>query len=406
MKYLLTVLILSSLNVFATESRLKAWDIHNRITGVPPMPSSNVLNEMEARINQFPGQRGLEEAADIAIESRYFYEVRLKNWFKPFTNRERAKTEDLNDMVATLIGAVRDSDIPGKPFTRALYDDLVYVGPSMGNQNYNFRRTSNDHYRQMELSQINLKDNLVERMQSQVIQTENSIQDDNRRDVVNILAGGRNGSAGVFSSRAGGMAFFSAGTNRRMTRYAFMNFMCKDFEDLHDTVVPDFRVRRDVPRNPGGDSRIYKNTCVGCHAGQDALGGAWAHYDYRSNRLRYENNVNGKMNREPDFPGGYITTDDSWINLWADGQNSNLGFRGAQSGNGGREFGMMIGRSRAFAVCMSKKVFKLICVKSPGDDDEAFINQMADGLENNSQYNMKSLFAKTAAKCVGDKHEN
>ncbi len=402
---LLIILVLPTL-VFATEARLKAWDIHNRIAGVPPMPGSSTLNQMESLINQFPGERGLEEAAKVAIESRYFYEVVLKNFFKPFTNRERSKSTDLNDMVATLIGAVRDSDQPNKPFNRVLSADLVYVGPSMGNDVYNFRRTSNEHYRQLELRSINLKDTLVERMQSQVIQTENNIENDNRRDEVNIIAGGRNGSAGVFSLRAAGEAFFSAGTNRRMTRYAFMNFMCKDFEDLHDTAVPDFRVRRDIPRDPGGDSRTYKNTCVGCHAGQDALGGAWAHYDYRSNRLRYNNGISSKMNRSPEFAGGYVTTDDSWINLWANGQNSNLGFRGPQSGNGGASFGAMIGRSRAFSVCMSKKVFKLICIKPPQESDEAFIEQMADELENNNSYNMKNLFVKTAAKCVGDKHED
>lgn len=403
-KFLLLILISSS--VMATEARLKAWDIHNKLTGVPPTPGSATLNQMESQINQFPGDRGLEEAAKIAIQSRYFYDVQLKNWLKPFTNAERAKAVDLNDMVATLIGAIRDSDQPGKPFTRALYADLVYVGPSMGNQNFNFRRTSNDHYREIERRNLSLKDNLVEKMQSQVIQTENSIQDNNRRDEVNVLAGGRNGSAGVFSTRAAAQAYFSAGTNRRMTRYAFMNFMCKDFEDLHDTVIPDYRVRRDIPRNPGGDSRLYKNTCVGCHAGQDALGGAWAHYDYRNNRLRYDNNVNSKMNRDPEFLNGHVTVDDSWINLWSSGQNSNLGFRGPQSGNGGREFGMMLGKSRAFSVCMSKKVFKLICIKPPGDEDESFIDQMANELESNDSYNMKNLFVKTVAKCVGDKHED
>jgi len=403
-KFLL--LLLLSTSVMATEARLKAWDIHNRLTGVPPTPGSNTISMMESQINQIPGDRGLEEAAKIAIESRYFYDVQLKNWFKPFSNAGRAKAVDLNDMVATLIGAVRDSDIPGKPFTRALYDDLVYVGPSMGNQNDNFRRTSNDHYEAIESRNLSLKDILVERRQSEVIQTENNVTDNNRRDQVNILAGGRNGSAGVFSTRAAGEAYYTAGTNRRMTRYAFMNFMCKDFEDLHDTAVPDYRVRRDVPRNPGLDSRTYKNTCVGCHAGQDALGGAFAHYDFRNGRVRYESGVNSKMNHEPEFAAGYVTTDDSWINLWANGQNSNLGFRGPQSGNGAREFGMMLGKSRAFSVCMSKKVFKLVCVKSPEEDDEAFIDQMADELENNDQYNMKDLFVKTVAKCVGDKHEN
>lgn len=406
MKKILFLLFVTATTSYATESRLKAWEIHNRLTGVPPAQNSTTLNDMESAINANPGLVGLENAAQIAIQNRYFYDLVLKNWFKPMSNREKAKNVPLNDMVATLIGAVRDSDLNGKPFIRALYDDLVYVGPSMGNQNFNFRRNSNAHYQEMENRRLSMKDVLVEKMQSVVIQTENSIQDNNRRDVVNILAGGRNGSAGIFSSRAAGEAYFSAGTNRRQTRYAFMNFLCKDFEDVHDTIVPDFRVRRDVARDPGGDSRTYKNSCVGCHAGQDALGGAWAHYDFSGGRTRYTSGVQSKMNRDPLFDDGFVTTNDSWMNLWATGQNAALGWRGPQSGNGASELGQMLSKSRAFSLCMAKKVYKLVCIKSPGEEDDQFIDSMADELEQNDQYNMKNLFVKTTAKCIKDKHEN
>lgn len=406
MKYLILLSLLLSNLVFANEARLKAWEIHNRLTGVPPSPNSTVLTQMESRINQFAGTRGLEEAAKIAIESEHFYSLTLKNWFKPMSNQERAKNVPLNDVVATLIGAVRDSDQPGKPFTRALTGDLVYVGPATGDENNNFQRDTNRHYETLENRKTNLKTSLVEKMQSQIIQTESNITNNNNNDFVNIMAGGRNGAAGIFSLRAWGEAFYTAGTNRRSTRYAFMNFMCKDFEDLHDTTVPDFRVRKDVPRDPGGESKTYKNSCVGCHAGQDALGGAFAHYDYSGNRLRYNSGVSAKMNRDPVFPDGHQTTDDSWINLWAQGQNSALGFRGPQSGNGASEFGAMLTKSRAFSICMSKKVFKLVCIKSPGEEDGPFIEQMADELEQNDQYNMKNLFVKTVAKCIEDKHEN
>lgn len=402
MKLLIIILSLSSLGAFATEARLKAWEIHNRLTGVPPVPNSNTISSMEQKINMYPGTRGLEEAAKIAIESRYFYDVVLKNWFKPMTNQERAKNVDLNDMVATLVGAVRDSDQIGKPFTRALYGNIIYVGPAMNNENYNFRGTSNEHYFQIENKNLSLKNSLVERNQTDTIQTETNITNNGNLDSRAVSA---SLAAGIFSTRAFGEAFYSAGTNRRATRYAFMNFMCKDFEDLHDTTVPDFHVRRDVPRDPGGESKTYKNSCVGCHAGQDALGGAFAYYDY-SNRVLYRTTVAAKLNRDPVFPDGYITTDDSWINLWSQGQNSSLGWRGPQEGNGASEFGRMLTKSRAFSVCMSKKVFKLVCVKSPNEDDEAFIDQMADELEQNDQYNMKNLFVKTVAKCIEDKHEN
>jgi hypothetical protein len=406
-KILLLCLITFSISsVYANEARLKAWEIHNRLTGVPPMPGSVTLGEMENAINANSGIVGLENAAKIAIQSRYFYDVLLKNWIKPMTNREKSKNVPLNDFVTTVIGAIRDSDQVGKPFSRILYGDLVYVGPSMGDQNFNFRRNSNSHFEEIENRRLSLKDVLVERMQSQVNNTENSIADENRNDVVNLMAGDRNGAAGILSSRAAGEAYFSAGTNRRATRYMFMNFLCRDFEDMHDTTTPDFRVRKDVPRDPGGDSRTYKNSCVGCHAGQDALGGAFAHYEWRSGRVQYTSGVQGKLNRDPLFDAGHTTTDDSWINLWNTGQNASLGWKGVQQGNGASELGRMVSKSRAFSVCMAKKVYKLVCIKSPGEDDQQFIDSMAQQLEQNDKYDMKNLFVKTTAKCIEDKHED
>lgn len=396
------------MSAFANEQRLKAWNIYNRLNGVPPTPGSNTLNQMENAINQTPGIGGLENAASIAIQSDYFYNLVLKNWLKPLSNVERSKRVPLNDFVATIIGAIRDSDQPGKPFSRILYDDLVYVGPAMGNENFNFRRNSNSHYAAIEDNRLNLQTALQEKKQSENNNTETNVTNNNRMDNQNVLVNGINGAAGVFTLRQAGLAFYSAGTNRRVTRYAFMNFMCHDFEDLHDTTVPDFRVRRDVERNPGGDARTFKNTCVGCHAGQDALGGAFAYYEWVSNnRLRFQpGNVQQKMNKLPAFDEGHVTTDDSWINLWAFGQNASLGWRGSVDGNGPAEFGQMLSKSRAFSVCMAKKVFKLVCIKSPGDEDNAFIEQMADELENNDSYNMKNLFIKTVAKCVEDRYED
>tara|TARA_B100001971_G_scaffold213155_1_gene245652 strand:+ start:252304 stop:253509 length:1206 start_codon:yes stop_codon:yes gene_type:complete len=397
MKKVLMLLILSFV-VQANEARLKAWTLHNRIAGVPPTPT--VLNQMENMIVQNPGKVGLENAASIALQNDYFYNVRLKNWLKPLSNEERSKNVPLNDFVATVIGAIRDSDNPNKPFSRVLYDDLIYVGPALGDQNRNFSRSNNNHYARIESEFLDLKNILVERMQSQNIDTEPN-PDNNRRDQTNVVVNGINGAAGVLTTRAYGESFYQAGTNRSVTRHTFMNFLCKDFEDLHDTTVPDFRVRRDVEREPGGDSRTYKNTCVGCHAGQDALGGAFAYWDYRNNRLRFTpGNVVDKMNHNALYDMGHVTTDNSWLNLWASGQNANLGWRGPTTGNGVKEFGQMIARSRQFSRCMSMKVFKLVCIRPPVEDDLPFIEEMADDFESNDSYNMKRLFARTGAHCV------
>lgn len=401
----MTMLMTSTL-VQADLAAQKAWTIHNRIAGVPPAPGSGVLENMAQQIRNNPGEAGLESAARIAMQNRYFYDLTLKNWVKPWSNVERTKRVELNDFVATIVGAIRDSDQTGKPFNRILYSDLVYVGAATGDENNNFSRSNNNHYAAVESSQ-NLMLSLSERVQSSTINTE-TIADQDLADQSNLLINGNNGSAGVLTSRAAGEAFFSAGTNRRATRYLMVNFMCKDFEDVHDSNIPATRVRKDVDRSPGGDSRVFQNKCVGCHAGQDSMGGAFAYYDFEDGALKYEPGVvQAKMTRAAIFAGGHETTDDSWLNYWGQFSihNQELGFKAPFSGNGVASLGRAVATSRGFSLCMSKKVFKLMCVRPPGADDNTFINNMADELENNNQYNMKNIIAKTVAHCVEEKYE-
>lgn len=107
---------------------------------------------------------------------------------------------------------------------------------------------------------------------------------------------------------------------------------------VHDINIADFHVRRDVERNPGGDSRTYRNQCVGCHAGQDGLGGAWAYFDFVDNEVKYTpGTVVAKINKNVLYKDGFVTTDDEWVNLWKEGQNASLGWPEKTTGKGARE---------------------------------------------------------------------
>lgn len=352
--------------------REAAWKIHNRLVGVPPSPA--VLQQMEQLITA----NQMAAAAQLAMENPFFYSVTLKNWIKKWTNIDQSNRVEFNDYTATVLGMIRD-DIP---FDTVLYGDHLYVVtpdgtlPAYSNEN-------NNHYREAEARKLDLKTALVYRAQSQM----NNIED----------------TAGVLTTRASGEAFFSAGTNRRVTRFTFMNFLCRDFEALHDSNVPDIYVRRDVERDPGGDSRTYRNNCVGCHAGQDALGGAWAYFDYVGNRLIHNpDRVVPKMNLNNLFEDGHVVEDDSWVNLWHLGVNSNLGFRGQQEGNGARTLGFMLARSQAFGQCMAKRVYEWVCLRSDEEAaDKVVLAELAALFEANNQYNMKNLIAQTSARCFG-----
>lgn len=362
--------------------REQAWKLHNRIAGVPPVKvgTSDPLTDMTIAIQS--GRH--EEAVQIAMNNKNFYNVVLKNWIKPWSNREQTSRTELNDFTATIIGMIKD-DVP---FNQVLSGDIIYTVNGAATA---YSTTNNTHYIQAENSNVDLAAALTQQVQSEVTGLPS------------------NAVAGVLTTRAAGEAFYSAGTNRRVNRFTFMNFLCHDYEELHDTNLPQDRVRRDVERNPGGDSRTFLNKCVGCHAGQDGLGGAYAYYDFVGGRLVYTPGiVVNKMNHNVYFRDGYVTRDDSWVNYWATGQNqAKLVFAGVGPirGSGVKALGQMLTASKGFSQCMAKKVFQLVCLKTPvNTDDVSMMKNLAERFEQ-TNYNMKDLIVNTSVGCIINEDE-
>ncbi|MGI9200741.1 MAG: hypothetical protein ACR2QL_06765 [Woeseiaceae bacterium] len=364
-------------------SREQAKRIHERIAGVPP--SDTVLQDMQDMIDGVqPG--GAAGAADLAMDNVNFYNVTLKNFAAPWTNREQSVFVPLNDYIATVIGMVRD----GEDFSTLLSANRTYVGRS-GVVPTAPSTTNNQHYIELEANNINLRDELQPISQSTVMGIPSEA------------------TAGVMTSRAASEAFFVAGTNRAMFRFTLLNHMCNDMEQMHDTRLAPDRIRQDVSRSPGGDSRLFLNNCVGCHTGMDPLAGAFAYYDFNetSQSLVYDNSqVHSKyFNNDLNFPQGYRTTDDSWENRWRVGQNSYLGFdpafNGTGTGNGAKSLGVELGKSQAFASCQVRKVFKTICLREPENAADRTAVGNITATFTSTGYDMKQVFADTAVHCMG-----
>ena len=190
-KVVCLLLFVVGLHAFADTPRQKAMDLHKRIAGVPPTPA--VLNQMATLIQNNPGLPGLEQAADLAIQNPSFYNITLKAWAKTLTNVSDSNRVPLDDMSATIIGAIRDSDQAGKPFGRILHDDVLYVGSGVAM----YSPTNNDHYEQLENNGANLASVLQEQTQSSL----GSVPD-------------TAGIAGILSSRSWALAYYNMGTNR------------------------------------------------------------------------------------------------------------------------------------------------------------------------------------------------
>jgi len=365
--------------VAQADARSQAKRMHDRLAGVPPTEA--VLTSMASDI----AAGRSTDAADTAMQHRAFYDVTLKNFAMPWTNRDQTVFAPLNDYVATVIGMVRD-DVA---FDRVLYDDILYVGRSgLGVPGYS--PSGNDHYAALESQGLSLKDNLVATTQSAA----NGIPAE--------------ATAGVLTSRAAAQAFFIAGTNRAMFRYTLMNHLCTDLEQVQDPTRPPDRIRQDVSRSPGGDSRLFLNNCIACHSGMDPMTQAFAYYDYdeTAGRMLYTAGVVRPkyFNNKDTFPAGYSTPDDTWDNYWRKGSNSLLGWDGSLpgKGTGAKSLGRELAQSEAFASCQVQKVFKNVCFRAPSDaQDRARVQAMTASFKS-SGYQLKRVFAEAATYCMGD----
>lgn len=386
-------------------AREQAFRIHERIAGVPP--DNTTLQAMEDMIDGTDPGKTAVDAAYLAMENDGFYNVTLKNWVTPWTNGDFTVFAPLNDFTATVIGLVRDN----RDFRSVLYTDKLYEANSgLGLTPYS--QTNNNHYEELENGGYSLKDNLVEVNQS-------------------ARTGVPSGAtAGVMTTRAAAKAFFIDGTNRAMFRYTLVNFMCKDLEQLKDTSRPPDRIRQDVTRSPGGDSQIFLTNCIGCHSGMDPLAQAFAYYQYEyttddeAGRLVYntasdlgDTAVLQNTRVQPkyhinytNFPYGFVTEDDSWDNYWRAGPNAALGWNddvvytaSPGSGSGAKSMGEELAHSDQFARCQVEKVFKAVCLRVPGDaNDEQQIDNMIGSFTTTANYNIKQVFAESAAYCKGD----
>jgi hypothetical protein len=378
--------------------REQAKRIHDRLTGVPPADADlDFMENLIVNNGTFDGATGAVAAARYAMASegagssraKYFYNVTLKNWVTPWTNEEQTMFAPLNDYTALVIGMIRD-DVP---FNTVLSANLFYTG--IGGGLPAFSNMNNDHFEALENNDVDL--------------SRSSLFDSRPQNNLN------GAPAGIVTTRQAGKAFFSEGTNRAMFRFTSMNYLCRDLEDLKDvTRVPD-RIRQDVSRSPGGDSSIFLNSCVGCHAGMDPLAGAYAYYEwvedadgnnghviYTPGDVQPKHHIN-----DTNFEYGYRTVDDSWLNYWRQGPNAGLGWAGTAevtSGNGAASMGQELANTEAFAQCQVEKVYKQVCLQEPISNHNADIATLTSRFMDTGDmnYRMKNLFAEVAALCVGN----
>lgn len=362
----------------------QATRMYNRITGSPP--TAPQLASMMAKSDPVA-------AALFATQDPSFYNNTVRNLAAPWTNRDQSVFVPLNDYIATVVGMVRD-DVP---FNTLLSADLVYIGAGSGIPAYS--TTNNDMYQTMDTNGVDLssKSNLVPSPQSALS---------------GIPAAA---TAGVMTTRAAANAFFMDGTNRRMFRFTMMNHLCNDLQTVMDITRPPDRIRQDVTRSPGGVSTLFLNNCIGCHSGMDPMAQAFAYYQFSYNVTTDPTGAAGQLVytagqvqpkyhiNNTNFPQGFNTPDDSWVNRWRAGPNYILGWSssGTGSGNGAKSLGVELESSATFDSCQVTRVFKSVCLRAPSTStDTSQVASMIASFQTH-QYQLRQPFAEAAAYCMG-----
>jgi hypothetical protein len=402
-KFLL-VLSIAAPAALGAEARHQAQVLFRTLTGVPLRSDDQRLGRMEAKI-----LRGdLKGAAAIATEDDNFYDVTLVHWASHMSTRDEFQRTPLNDFVATVVGTAAD----GRDARELLYADAWYVGtnvPGLAEPD----GVSNTHYAGLEAARVPLRGHLA------------------RRSPQRANAPG----AGLLTTWTYLKNHAFRGTNRRLAEFSIREFMCKSMSSIADLGAPRDRVRQDVDRAPGGNTSVFNNKCAGCHGILDAFAGAFAYFNFEfTDQMKKENGVAQydmrtlsnanvtyttpyfpKMNSNgANYPAGYRTTDDSFVNYARYGSNEDLGWRGPVSGNGVSEFGRMIASSRQFSRCLASRAYSQLCINVDYAVDRLTkiqvqqleaaapqIESLADEFEG-SGYNLRSLFGAAAAlpKCL------
>ena len=411
-----------ALNPATAGPREQAKFIHDRIAGVPAETIAGANNDVLDLMEQDITGGNVAAAVNRAMNDPNFLNVKVKNMVIPWTNKDQTVFAPLNDAAATIIGYIRD----GRDFRGILYENVIYTGNDGSLPAYS--PSNNNHYVQMEHRNLNLRTVLQSQAQTAVVQVRNSAG-----QLVNIPS---EAVAGVTTTRQSARAFFYAGTNRAMFRFNVLNYLCTDLEQIKDVSRTNNFIPQDVSRSPGGDSEIFLNNCLGCHAGMDGMAGAYSYYQWGPNVFDDNNDedtqemlyleapityqidgvdidaptrVTRKHRINPtNFEYGYIKTNNAWTNYWRTGVNAKLGWgqdaaltpsnatQAPYSSTGAANLGRELANTNAFARCQVTKVYRHVCLNDP---DEATLQTLTTNFVN-STYDMRTVFTDSVIDCM------
>lgn len=361
----------------ADSSLEKAQRLYSRIAGVKLSYKSPVL----VQITNLIDNKQFDAAAAIALNSDDFYNVSLFQYFSTMSTRSESPDVPLNDFIA--MGIANTFIDPSTQKDRS-YQELVKGDFTVKINNQPLALTNNA------LLESAYKSRTVLTPQILMITMP---QRPNFPD-----------AAGVLTSRQFISEHAVAGTNRRMVHFAFREFLCTDIKEWRDADpnISDEYIARDVSRAPGGGvagAAQFQTECRSCHQLMDGLRNAFAFHDFDSKTaspIYIPSVVASKINKNIEFSGGFLVTNDSWENKADHNANTRrFGWKGTLKGNGAKSFGEMIANSDKFSTCAVERVFKHVCQRALTTSEENLKLSLARDFESNN-FSLRGLFKSVA----------
>lgn len=353
-----------------SDNRKFALELFSSITGTKISIDDTRIIQMEQFLNQ--GKK--DEAANVAVADKLFFNVRLATIARELSNREMTNQDRTNDFVAMFVGGVRD----GMNARQLITENFYYRDNATGIKEFDIGAYEPIHYKQFDEAQYSIYDNSIK--------TSPQIFEDKLNGSGSGVqpAADRN-AAGLITSRAFMEEHALGGTNRRIVEYTFKAFMCVEMEDWKDLSRPTTYIGKDVDRNAGGSSARFQQDCRGCHAQLDGFRSAFAHFDFNKRVRFFRPSIHQKISANDHvYPDGHPVINDNFVNnalgdLNMDrfGWDMSLG----TSGSGPKEFATMIASSKGFSRCFVRRFFEKICRREPAPSEENVVRNLASQFE-------------------------
>lgn len=348
----LILLQLSALGEDAAAISNKANALYYKLTGTNLLPENPLMPDLIKAVTANDLTSAAHIITDSHTGSRHFYDNVVKMFALPF-NRTHSTTNTANDLVAFIVGSVRD----GHTIDEMLTGNYYYsdTNPSLSGEPGLDPRNDN-HFDFLDKNS-SFRDRLVQ-------QTNGA------------------GDIGLFTTRGFASDFYSAGTNRRPWKAIVEMLYCVNQTAIKTLFIPTDKVRRDVPRQQNGSVTQYETTCRGCHAQMDPISNAFGLWDFPQDQIVRQATFTEKINEPGNYPTFKPSSDQWWL-YYTDAQDPIFGFKDVPAfgdspavsfapiddglklaqGKGLKSFARVVAASSGFAHCMATRIVTQMYLK-------------------------------------------